>query len=319
MYAMTTVHLPVPAVSHQAAGTDAILNSLSASQRALVEEALRTPLSYIDNDLFAQPQAAHELVAQGLAIAPAAVGWYHPTLETARYDPATCRPTLLTPEQEKHFFLRYNYARRRTQLAVARFRARPSRVRAREIAQWYGQSKDLCDLIARANLALVLAMARQTRIRDMENSELVSEGNLALLRAVAAFDVSRGVKFASYACRVILRSFSRLAARTRRYRATFPTEFVPAMERSDYSDTRHAEREEDTLEGLRGVLRANRAGLSAIERTVIQTRFAIDGGTSATELTLEAVGRSIGLSKERVRQIQNQALPKLRASIEQYI
>ena len=49
---------------------------------------------------------------------------------------------------------------------------------------------------------------------------------------------------------------------------------------------------------------------------MIQARFAINRGQDASAMTLEEVGRVIGVTKERVRQIQNKALEKLRATID---
>jgi len=53
--------------------------------------------------------------------------------------------------------------------------------------------------------------------------------------------------------------------------------------------------------------------LDAREATILRYRFGLDGGT---EKTLEEVGRKFGVTRERVRQIQNLALRKLRKMIE---
>ena len=139
---------------------------------------------------------------------------------------------------------------------------------------------------------------------------------MALLRAVEKFDVARGFKFSTYACRAILKAFSRIAMKNSRYRQAFPTEFDPTMEKSDYQETRRADVEQDAVEELQRIIGENRAQLSDVEKTVIQARFAINRGQDAPALTLEEVGRVIGVTKERVRQIQNKALEKLRATIE---
>ena len=61
----------------------------------------------------------------------------------------------------------------------------------------------------------------------------------------------------------------------------------------------------------------NRAELNNIERTVIRERFALDATTlPAKPKTLEQVGAMIGVTKERVRQIQNKALQKIRQVME---
>ena len=53
---------------------------------------------------------------------------------------------------------------------------------------------------------------------DSEFAEIVSEGNMALMRAVDKFSVDRGFKFSTYACRAILKAFSRTAMKSSRHR-----------------------------------------------------------------------------------------------------
>ena len=184
------------------------------------------------------------------------------------------------------------------------------------LALWYGRVRDTREFITQANLALVLAMARRTRISDLDFGELVSEGNMALLRAVEKFDVSRGFKFSTYACRAILKAFSRIATKASRYRRMFPTEFDPTMEKSNYQESRRTDVEQDAVEELQRIIGENRARLSDVERKVIQARFAVNRGQNAEAMTLEEVGRVIGVTKERARQIQNKALEKLRSAIQ---
>ena len=93
------------------------------------------------------------------------------------------------------------------------------------------------------------------------------------------------------------------------------------MERSDHMERRRDEQREDAIESLREIIRENRADLTDVERTVIAHRFQIDGEsgvgkTGSRKLTLEQVGRLIGVTKERVRQIQAKAYKKLRARME---
>jgi RNA polymerase primary sigma factor len=69
---------------------------------------------------------------------------------------------------------------------------------------------------------------------------------------------------------------------------------------------------------LRSILTENLADLSDVEKKVIQARFALDAEDpeQARAMTLEQVGEIIGVTKERVRQIQNKALEKLRQTLE---
>jgi RNA polymerase primary sigma factor len=296
---------------HQAA-----LAALTEPQRSLVTEALTVNLAYVKSEFFRKSSAERELFEEAEAIETAPTGWYHPMVDDDLIAQSAPSSSLLTTAQEKHVFLRYNFARMRAQAAVKKFRLQPGKQAARDVALWYGRVRDTRELITQANLALVLAMAKRTRMSDVDFGELVSEGNMALLRAVEKFDVGRGFKFSTYACRAILKAFSRIAVKTNRYRQAFPTEFDPSMEKSNYQETVRADVEQDAVEELQRIIGENRAQLSDVEKRVIEARFAVNAGETAEAMTLEEVGRLIGVTKERVRQIQNKALEKLRTTIE---
>jgi RNA polymerase sigma factor (sigma-70 family) len=226
--------------------------------------------------------------------------------------PRTSKRAALSGKEEAAMFLRYNYARYRLGRLLAKHAGAADRAQRREIDLWHRRMMDCKETLARANMALVVAMAKRTRIPNVEFSELVSEGNMAMLRSIEKFDVSRGFKFSTYACRSILKSFNRLATKTGRYRRLFPTEFDPELEKSDGDVHRHEVEQRDSVEEVREMLRSRRTGLSELERKVLVQRFAI-GSSARQAMTLAEVGRTVGLTNERVRQIQNSALAKLRA------
>ena len=91
-------------------------------------------------------------------------------------------------------------------------------------------------------------------------------------------------------------------------------EFDPELEQSDNDAIRETRDRQDTVEAVREVLDHNRAGLSAMEKAVVTERFAIGRGGKGR--TLAEVGQMVGLTNERVRQIQNSALLKLRAVLD---
>ena len=72
------------------------------------------------------------------------------------------------------------------------------------------------------------------------------------------------------------------------------------------------------MDELKSILVKNLAELSDVEQTVIRERFAlVPGGPDLSPpKTLEQVGSIIGVTKERVRQIQNKALRKIRTALE---
>src|SRR2546423_1188178 len=152
--------------------------------------------------------------------------------------------------------------------------------------------------------------------RTNRDSGIVSEGNMALIRAVDKFSVDRGFKFSTYACRAILKAFSRAAQKHSKQRTRFPVEFDPDMEKSDWVDKKRDVVEEDCIDELKQIVDRNLAELSDTEQTVIRRRFNWQQ-QEESPLTLEEVGKIIGVTKERVRQIQNKALAKIRKLMEE--
>jgi RNA polymerase primary sigma factor len=296
--------------------SSAVFAALSEHERELLQEALALPLSHVNNRLFSKPTAEQELFDETHPFAPDLADWYHLSSRSRPAAPTTSRSSRLSVDEEQQLFLQYNFARMRAAEAVSRFRTRASRSNAKPVILWYGRVKDTRDLIARANLALVLAMAKRVRGRRVDFGDLISEGNMALLRAIDAFDVARGFKFSTYACRAIFKAYGRLVLRAGRYRKMFPTQFDPALECSDYQETRRAQDQQEVVSELRQILRDNRAKLSDAEKTVLASRFALRSEDPSSTMTLEEVGKVMGVTKECVRQIQNKALAKLKAALE---
>jgi RNA polymerase primary sigma factor len=234
--------------------------------------------------------------------------------------PSRAARKALNKDQEARLFMRFNYARYRLGELTEKQTKRFSAQRSEQMVIWYQRVRETQATIVDANMALVMAMARRTRIPHVDFPELVSEGNMALLRAIEKFDVSRGFKFSTYACRAILKGFNRMATKTGRYVQRFPTEFDPDLERGDYDLLRHQIQQNDAVEELKEVLAANSARLTEMEQTVLVGRFALDPKGRDKKMTLREVGQQVGLTTERVRQIQKQALAKLKATLnEEYL
>ena len=233
--------------------------------------------------------------------------------------PALRSPTV---EQERTLFLRLNYFRYRVMCVLAKHRETElSEAGLQMLLRWERAVTAARGEIVAMNMPLVLAMAKRTRITGVDPADLISEGNLALLRSVDKFDCARGFKFSTYACRAILKSFSRVASRTARYRGYFPAEFDPTLEKSDFLEIKRETLESDCVDELRDILGRNLACLSDVEAEVIRARFALEDAPLGEDIaqkarTLEQVGEMIGVTKERVRQIQNKALDKLRVALE---
>lgn len=300
-----------------------VLRALTADDRRLLERRLVEPAECVLDPAFAQPGAADQF-ANAVTMLPLRRRARVNSDDSGVDLLAVPSAPLISSENEQRLFLQINYARYRVMKLLKRFQDKRLTAEAtHELLRWERLVVQTRAEIVRANVPLVLAMAKRTKISGVDFSDLISEGNLALLRSVDKFDCARGFKFSTYACRAILKSFSRVAARTARHRGHFPTEFDPMLERSDFADQRREGVEMDCVDELKAILGRNLANLNEIEAQVIKARFALDEPRDTPDptraKTLEQVGEMIGVTKERVRQIQNKALSKLRSVLEEGI
>lgn len=240
------------------------------------------------------------------------VAWYHPMTDSP---PSTSqrKGLVLSREQEGVLFRQYNYARLRVCRVRVRMGKQPTDSVLDTLLRWYDLALDRRDQIVETNLALVLAMARRVRGPESDFSDIIAEGNVALMRCVDKFDCERGFKFSTYACRAILKSFYRYGSKQAKYRQRAPYEFDP--DRAHPIVETPQDEASEGVEQVRRIMRENEADLSPMEQEILSCRFGINAGPDPKRMTLEQVGRRIGMTKERVRQLQNKAIEKLREAM----
>lgn len=308
--------------THEKVRIDKSSRQLSREEQTVLRGILDKKYDCIHHELFelSPKEAEKQIFDEAPEIPQPDTSWYHPVMDSvtdARNN--NVGSVLLTAKQERALFLQFNYCRHRVnEYKTKLLEQDPMKMQdVEQCLSWHRKAERYRQQIADTNLALVLAMAKRTRLSEIDFADLVSEGNMALLRAVDKFDASRGFKFSTYACRAILKAFSRNGMKFSKYRQMFPTEFDPTFEKSNHGEVKRQQHEQDCAEEVRDIIQQNRADLSDIEQEVIEHRFAI-GKPEAEQrpLTLEEVGKIIGVTKERVRQIQNKALVKLKGTLE---
>jgi RNA polymerase sigma factor (sigma-70 family) len=310
--------------SVKTSGKAQVKRRLSAEDERLLTQIMAGEQDFIDSPAFYEEQAEVKIYDEAPDIQKPDTSWYHPVMDdlssTRNRTVKSAQQVILTGAEEKVLFHQFNYARYRIWKLQHEVWGTPTRQpaaeQAEEILRWYRLSDQIREQIAETNLALVLAMAKRTRMSEVDFADLVSEGNMALLRAVDKFDAGRGYKFSTYACRAILKAFSRQGMKLSKYRQRFPTDFDPKLEKSNFLEVKRSTFEKDAAEEVKRIVIENRADLSDVERTVIEHRFGLESGELEKPMTLEQVGQIIGVTKERVRQIQNKAMEKIRLQLE---
>ena len=296
-------------------------SQFSPSEQAELNVLLTERSEYIDDPMFHERGARRKVFEESEPLPSPNIAWYHPAMENISNSAAISNVTnvVLTAKQERAIFRQYNFARMQVVKAKDKLGDRlPTDRQARDMLHWHREANRLRETIAQFNLALVLAMAKRARAADVDFVDLVSEGNMVLLRAIDKFNVSKAFKFSTYACDSILKAFGRMGMKYSKYRQMFPTDFDPVLERSDHAQSRQASHESDCADEVKRIVQDNQAELSGIEQKVLNYRYPLDRRTAAGKpLTLEEVGQLVGLTKERVRQIQNRALEKVRHVLEE--
>lgn len=314
---MATIAMAVPRKWTSAPRASAADIPFAVRKRA--EHYLTMRFEYMDSDSFRLENIEQTLFAVGKEPELPRTCWYHPTRDDVRVRGTALAGPSMSSQEEKLMFLRFNYAKMKLRQLQAHILNRGmTRESAHQLVEWHRRFEHFREYLVRTNLALVLAMARRARIEDVDFAEIVSEGNMALIRAIDKFNVDRGFKFSTYACRAILKAFGRISRKSNQYRARFPVGFEPDLEKSDWSERRRELVEMDCIDELKNIVDRNLADLSKVEGTIIRHRFNWNKPHQPS-LTLEGVGEIVGLTKERVRQIQMKALAKIKSALKESI
>ena len=221
---------------------------------------------------------------------------------------------VLTREQEIDLFRRYNYVKFLASRKLAGIRlSRVSGAALAEIEGHLAEAEEIKRTIVEANLRLVVSIASKHAGMGTDFSELVSKGNFALINTVEEFDYTKGFRFGRRAALNIAKEYARLSDKRAKTSGTRADQFGE-VERDLRTQLVHdAASIEKARRSLAQVIGNE---LTESEQYVILHRYGLAGPPiRKVTKTLQQIGEELGLSKERIRQIELTALQKLRQSL----
>ena len=195
-----------------------------------------------------------------------------------------------------------------------------------EMSLWekYKKNNDLSarDKIIKSNLKFVASVAKPFQGLGLSYSDLIAEGNMGLLKAIERFDYQKGYKTISYSVWWIRQSIlEALNERNLINGDELPKDFEKNIETDDDSTYITSEPEQNEIvdgdamsfirrKEIASTISTLMESLTKREKTILVDYFGLEGEES---ITLEEIGKKLNLTKERVRQIKEKALKKMRA------
>jgi RNA polymerase primary sigma factor/RNA polymerase sigma factor len=298
---------PVESIARRYRRSKASIYRVILSQRA--DHVRQLPLDFIPNALFARVSAEKVVNQPYPGLADAAKKVRRPSGLPA-YLASLYEVPLLTREQEVWLFRKFNYLKyKATKLREQLDGEHPNARVMDQIERIYDEIVEIKNRIVRANLRLVVSIAKRRVSPGDSFFDLVSDGNMSLIRAVEKFDYARGNKFSTYASWAIMKNYARTIPDEHKRRDRFRAADMELLQSA-------ADRREDEYQQrLAASDRIAQVGkfldrLDQREQTIIIRRYGLDHEREPQ--TLKEVGSALGVTKERVRQIEAKALEKLR-------
>jgi RNA polymerase primary sigma factor len=225
---------------------------------------------------------------------------------------------LLTKDQEQHLFRKMNYLkfkadRLRSAVRTPTGKIDPAHARSKQdldrIEDLQARANEVKDLLVKANMRLVTSIAKKHSAQTDNFFELLSDGNMSLLRAVEKFDFGRGFKFSTYASWAIMKNFARSIPEEKHRRERYATGHEDLF---DVAPDNRTDEQECLQSAELAAKQVNRLleHLDPRERQILRLRAGLD--EDRRQRTLEEIGKEMGITKERVRQLNVRIMKKLR-------
>lgn len=229
---------------------------------------------------------------------------------------------LLDKDQEYHLFRQMNYYKYRAKSLAARLRPAKAGLRlVRQIEELLEQAKAVKHQLVCSNTRLAAQiLRRQTDFHRAHSlvSDLLGDAFLNIVKAVDCFDFTLGYKFSTYATWVLVNNFNRDVNHERDFNERFVTGFDEAaydtrLDTSDEDIRDYEEGRELTASNVSRLLGLLDREEDQRKRFVIEEWYGLRPGRG--KRTLQNISKDLGLTKERVRQLRERGLERIRERV----
>ena len=234
--------------------------------------------------------------------APDAAGVYdpHACLDSPPDYPIGHMPDAIT----RDFSARMHYAAYRMQTA-----------RPRDLPAWERAYRGLRDRIILGNQKLVYKAVRSRKAWQLRADDLSGDGFVVMIAATERYNPWMGIRFSTYAYTCLIRAPGPPVPQADHVRAAVPGFQADLPEEARPPKAVKPAKPSPAVDPLERLLGADHPLLSEREKVILRLRFGLGGMDG--QMKLETIGTQLGLSKERIRQLQTGAIVKLREAFAQ--
>ncbi len=286
--------------------------SRQASVTALrFQRLLETEIDFIPNESFQSPSSETEIGREDALLTEGPSTSAKDLRSLPGHLARLCEAPLLSADEELRLFRRMNYLKYKA--STIREQLNPSRPGLKKIQQAeeaLSEAAAIRDRILQSNTRLVMSVVKKFVTPQQSFDELLSDGIFSLMQAAEKFDYDRGFRFSTYAYRAIARNTYRKINDRQKENARCALNSEEAvLGAADESSSSSVY--DEAWDRLRGLLGQMMDRLDRRERFIIRSRYAL--GAHRKVRTFQCLADKLGVSKERVRQLEQRAVAKLQA------
>jgi RNA polymerase primary sigma factor/RNA polymerase sigma factor len=263
-------------------------------------ELTESIITYIDNELFHRSNAEDEINKLPKP-KPIDNSWYFKVVSGKKINESLLVRSELSQEEERGLFLRLNYNYYQLSLEINPDKRRTIRKNIKEIEE----------CIVGCNLALVISFAKRFLKSGLDFSEMLSNGNETVMRAMRKFDISIGNKFSTYIVNSLRMTFIKMLKDKSKENKLQIVYCDNNKELNIAKDENDEDKKIEMLDKMKEAISKNLAALKTEELKALKFRY-LEQKENGEKLTYQDIAKIMNYSRENIRLLEVKALTKLK-------